>query len=105
MPDIQRVSMTALNRNPRVLHPALDGRGLVLVTQHGRAVLAVAHVELFAQLLTIAEQAAALLHQPDLRQLGRTLARFEDASLLADQAALVAQLADLARAIEGEQTS
>ena len=105
MPAIQTVSMTALNRNPHVLRAALDGRGLVLVTQHGRPVLTVAQVELFGQLLTIAEQAAALLHQPDLRQLSRTLAHFEGVSLLADQAALAAQLADFARAVKVEQNS
>ena len=104
MSTLHLVSLTALNRNTAVLRQAVTDQRLVLLTQHGRVALAVVNVELFEQLLTIAEQAAALLGQPDLRQLGHALAHFEDAPLLADRAALAGQRAELARAIAGEQT-
>ena len=105
MSTMHVISMTALTRNPAALRPILSEREPVLLSQHGRAALAVIHVELFEQLLMIADQAAALLHQPDVRQLGRSLANFEAAPLLADRAALRRQLLDLTEALASEQNS
>ena len=61
-------------------------------------------MELLQQLLSIAEQAAALLQQPDLRQLTHVVAQFENTSLLADRAKLAARLAELNQAITGESS-
>ncbi len=105
MSTLQVISMTALTRNPAVLRPVLNAHEPMLLSQHGRAALAVIPVELLEQLLTVAEQAAALLHQPDLRQLSRSLKNFETVALLADPAALRRQLLDLTEALAREQNS
>jgi hypothetical protein len=105
MSTIQTISLTTLNRNTAVLRTATIERRTVLLTQHGRATLAVINVERYAQLLRIAEQAAALLRQPDLRQLGRVMAQFEDTSLLADPATLMAQLAELSDILADDQNT
>jgi hypothetical protein len=55
MSTIQTISLTTLNRNTAVLHTATIERRTVLLTQHGRATLAVINVEWYAQLLRIAE--------------------------------------------------
>jgi hypothetical protein len=105
MSTIHIISLTTLNRNTAVLRTATIDRKPVLLTQHGRVVLAVVNVERYTQLLKIAEQAAMLLRQPDLRQLGRVMAQFEDTSLLADQATLVVQLAELNHALADQQNT
>lgn len=105
MPSLQVISMTALTRNPAALRPALNAHDPILLSQHGRAALAVIPVELLEQLLTIADQAAALLHQPDLRLLSRSLKNFEVVPLLADHDAVRRQLLDLTEALAGGQNS
>jgi hypothetical protein len=102
---IQIISLTTLNRNTAVLRTATIERRTVLLTQHGRATLAVINVERYVQLLKIAEQAAMLLRQSDLRQLGRVMAQFEDTSLLADPAILVVQLAELSDILADQQNT
>ena len=102
MSTINIFSLTTLNRNTAVLRTAVTDQRVVVLTQHGRASLAVVQVELLQQLLSVAEQAAALLQQPDVRQLTHAVAQFENTSLLADRAALAARLAELNQTITGE---
>ncbi len=94
---IESVSLTALNRNLRLLHTALSEDGLVLLTHYGRTALAVINVERFEQLLLIAEQAAALRDQPDLRQLSKLFQQLDTISLLADREAITEEWAELQR--------
>jgi hypothetical protein len=105
MSTIKTISLTTLDRNTAVLRTATIDRKPMLLTQHGRVVLAVVNVERYAQLLKIAEQAAMLLRQPDLRQLGRVIAQFEDTSLLADPATLMAHLAELSDVLPDNQNT
>jgi hypothetical protein len=105
MSFINIFSLTTLNRNTAVLRTGVTAQRVVVLTQHGRASLAVVQVELLQQLLTIAEQAAALLQQPDIRQLTHVVTQFENTSLLADRATLAAQLAELNQAITGESST
>ena len=81
MSSIPRYSLTDLTRSAAALQTAVAAHRLALLTRHGKPALAVLPVDLACDLLRVAEQAAGLVHQPDLLQAGAVLSTTQHTGL------------------------
>jgi hypothetical protein len=85
LPHIPHLSLTDLSRSAPTLRAAVSAHGLAILTRRNKPELMVVDINTFVQLLVVADQAASLVRQPNLVQLGKTLAAFEEAQILADR--------------------
>ncbi len=103
MSSIPRFSLTDLTRSAAGLQMAVATHRLALLTRHGKPALAVLPVEVLHHLLRVAEQAAGLVHQPDLLQAGAVLHTTQQTGLVDEIPWLMKCLKELAG--ETEQNS
>ena len=103
MSSIPRFSLTDLTRSAAALQTAVAAQQLALLTRHGKPALAVLPVEVLHHLLRIAEQAAGLVHQPDLWQASAVLHTTQQTGLADELPWLLKCLKELAG--EAEQNT
>ncbi len=99
LPHIPHLSLTDLSRSAPTLRAAISAHRLALLTRHTIPELRVVAIDSCLQLLVGAGHAASLLSQPNLMQLGKTLAAFEQARILSDRKWIGESLEGLSMAV------